>query len=78
MQKIKQLFGFLLSKNTLTKVILLQIIVLLFITIIGELTVNIGNSSWSGFKIDGEVDLGNSDEAFNIDNHPAGPFQISN
>lgn len=78
MQKIKKILGFILHKDTLIKIIMLQVIMVLFITISGELTVKINNSSWSGFRINGAVDLGNSDEAFNIDNHPQGSFQISN
>ena len=78
MQKIKKIFSFILNRDTLIKVILLQIIILLLVTISGNLILKIESSNWRGFKINGEVELGNSDEAFNIDNHPQGAFQISN
>ncbi len=41
MQKIKQLLSFILKKETLTKIILLQLIVLLFIIINGNLEIDI-------------------------------------
>jgi len=50
MQKIKQLFRFVFSKETLTTIIYLQVILLLLITISGNLTIKLDNV-WGSFDI---------------------------
>ncbi len=56
MQKIKKFFKFITSKEFLIKVILIQIVILLFVVMTGNLTIGVKNSSWYGFKIKGDID----------------------
>ena len=55
MQKIKKFFKFITSKEFLMKVILIQIVILLFVIMTGNLTIGVKNSSWYGFEIRGNI-----------------------
>ena len=55
-QKIKKFFILITNKEFLIKVILIQIVILLFVIMTGNLTIGVKNSSsWSGFKIRGNI-----------------------
>ncbi len=75
MQKIKKFFKFITSKEFLMKVILIQIVILLFVIMTGNLTIKIKNSSWSGFKVKGDIDT-NVKGDLTLDS-PIYGFQIS-
>jgi hypothetical protein len=57
MLKIRMFFKFITNKEFLIKVILIQIVMLLFVIMTGNLTIGVGNANtWSGgFKIKGDI-----------------------
>jgi len=59
MQKIKNFFKFITNKEFLVKIILIQVIMLLFVIMTGNsaITIRVRNSNYySSFKVDGNID----------------------
>jgi len=75
MRKIKNFFKFITNKEFLEKVILIQVIILLFVIMTGGLTIGIKNSSYySGFKVRGNID---TEVSGNIDTEMSGHIDTS-
>jgi hypothetical protein len=60
MQKIKNFFKFIANKEFLIKVILMQVVILLFVIMTGNLRITIGiqnPSAYDYFKVKGQADI---------------------